>query len=185
MADSVNNFVRNTESITLMTREVKDIAEQTNLLALNAAIEAARAGEQGRGFAVVADEVRKLAERTAASTEQITLMINGIQQASGRAVHSMENATDCVEAGVRKATAAGEAIAAIQQGAAQVVSHIAEISSSLREQSSNVQVVASSTELIARMAEENHDAVAVLSAATERLNELAGTLRESMARFRV
>ena len=66
-----------------------------------------------------------------------------------------------------------------------MVSHIAEISSSLREQSSNVQVVASSTEQIARMAEENHDAVAVLSAATERLNELAGTLRESMARFRV
>src|SRR5574343_1602136 len=89
MADSVNNFVQNTESITQMTREVKDIAEQTNLLALNAAIEAARAGEQGRGFAVVADEVRALANRTQTSTEEIQAMIAKLQGGVGAAVKAM------------------------------------------------------------------------------------------------
>lgn len=100
---------------------IRGIADQTNLLALNAAIEAARAGEQGRGFAVVADEVRNLAARTASATEEIVAMVSQNNRMAQTAVVNMENSRDRVRQGVELANRAGNAIADIDAGARQVV----------------------------------------------------------------
>ena len=122
------------EQISSIVSVIKDVADQTNLLALNAAIEAARAGEQGRGFAVVADEVRKLAERTASSTTEISTMIDSIKTVSKEAVESMAQAVSLVDVGVRRAGEASEAIKKIGGESAQCVTLVQEITSALSEQ---------------------------------------------------
>jgi aerotaxis receptor len=134
---------------------IKDIADQTNLLALNAAIEAARAGEQGRGFAVVADEVRKLAEGTAQSTTQISAMVEGIQRRTRAAVGDMGTVVGQVQSGVRSAETLGESIAGIRDKAANVVSAVTEIRHALEEQAYAAREIAGQVEHIAHMSEEN------------------------------
>jgi methyl-accepting chemotaxis protein len=191
IADSVATSARTIEElgersgqISAIVGVIGDIAAQTNLLALNAAIEAARAGEQGRGFAVVADEVRKLAERTANSTKEISEMVQAIQHGTRGAVEGMEQGVERVNEGVLRAQRAGEAMGSIREAADQVLSTVAEISHALREQSVASAEIAKQVSMIARMAEENGTAVGSNHQTASRLGELATTLLGNVSRFR-
>ena len=173
------------DRIGVLMSEIQGIADQTNLLALNAAIEAARAGEQGRGFAVVADEVRKLAERTAQSTHEISHMIARIQERTQDAVTNMERGVDEVSEGVELATQASTAIDRIQQGAAQVSSAVGGISDTIREQSLASSNVAQGLETIAQMTEANNLEAQHTASAAEKLHAEARSLQESVQQFKV
>ncbi|NLW36932.1 methyl-accepting chemotaxis protein [Syntrophorhabdus aromaticivorans] len=132
---------------------INDIADQTNLLALNAAIEAARAGEQGRGFAVVADEVRKLAERTANATSEIGSMIGAIQEGVSQAVGSMESATRKVEAGVELSNSAGQSLRLIVQSVEQLQLMVQQIASATEEMSATSEQITRDIEQIASVSQ--------------------------------
>ncbi|MFV0662935.1 methyl-accepting chemotaxis protein [Denitromonas sp.] len=165
------------QRISHVVQVIREVAEQTNLLALNAAIEAARAGEQGRGFAVVADEVRKLAERTAQATTDISDMIATMQSSSGAAVSTMERAVQRVGDGVALASQAGASMQAISGGTQRAVSAVNEISSALREQSVASNEIAANVERIAQMSEENSVSTRQAQTTAEQLQALAeGTL---------
>ena len=184
-ASAVEELGRRSDEISSIVEVIKEIADQTNLLALNAAIEAARAGEQGRGFAVVADEVRKLAERTGKSTQQISSMIVSIQDETQAAVEAMKAGVAKVGRGVELTSQAGDAMAEVRRGADQVVDVVRDISEALREQTAASTDIARNVETIAQMAEENSAAVAENHATTEQLEKLAAALQSEVARFRV
>jgi methyl-accepting chemotaxis protein len=181
---SINHLGEESKKISDIVNTIKEIADQTNLLALNAAIEAARAGEQGRGFAVVADEVRKLAERTGASTLEITSMIGKIQVETKEAVAGMQEGTERVKGGVAMAQQAGESMANIRDGAQQVLASVSEISTALGEQSSAGGQVAKGVEQIAQMADENSSAVAEIAVTAEELAHLADSLQQAANQFK-
>ncbi|MBI2308219.1 MAG: methyl-accepting chemotaxis protein [Rhodocyclales bacterium] len=184
-AQSVEDLGRRSDEISAIVGVIREIADQTNLLALNAAIEAARAGEQGRGFAVVADEVRKLAERTGQSTQEIGEMIASIQGETRLAVDNMKIGVDRVARGVELSSRAGDSMAEISAGAAQVVEVVREISEALAEQSSASADIARNVETIAQMAEQNSAAVGENHATVAQLEQLARDLQNEVARFRV
>ncbi|BAN35862.1 methyl-accepting chemotaxis sensory transducer [Sulfuricella denitrificans skB26] len=133
-ANAVEELGRNSDQIGAIVAVINEIAGQTNLLALNAAIEAARAGEQGRGFAVVADEVRKLAEKTSSATAEIGGMIQAIQQKTGEAVRTMNAGTADVKEGVENAREAGNSLRNIVESAEQVTAMVQEIASATQIQ---------------------------------------------------
>jgi len=164
---------------------IKDISDQTNLLALNAAIEAARAGEQGRGFAVVADEVRKLAERTGKATDQITTMIRAIQGDTHSVVGSMQLITPQVALGVEKATKAADALHQISEGAAATLEKIREVAHSTSEQSEANSSVATNVERIAHMVEESAMSVQAARDNVLELERLSRELNSVVSRFKV
>jgi len=184
-AQIIQTLGDHSSQISAIVRTIKDIADQTNLLALNAAIEAARAGEQGRGFAVVADEVRKLAERTTQSTQEISGMIDSIQNSTQSAIASMEEGRSRVDEGVAMACRAGESMDQIRDGAKQVVSEVNDITAALREQSAASNQVAQNVEKIAQMTEENSAAVGEIAHAARDMEHLAGQLQGAVSRFRV
>lgn len=184
-ARTIRELGRQSERITAIVGVIREIADQTNLLALNAAIEAARAGEQGRGFAVVADEVRKLAERTATSTTEIGDMVAAIQGGTKAAVADMEAGVARVGKGVELAREAGGSMTEVERGAEQVRATVTDISVALNEQSTAAADMARNVEHIAQMAEQNSAAVSATATTAQRLEALSRALQHEVAHFQV
>jgi len=184
-AETIKKLGRSSEEIGTIVSVINDIADQTNLLALNAAIEAARAGEQGRGFAVVADEVRKLAERTTKATKEISGMINTIQSETGKAVDAMAEGTQKVENGVTLANQAGDALKQIVTGVENVTDMISHIATSAEEQSSTTDEISRNMDSIAEVAKSNVSAIGEVANATNEMARLAAELKDVVANFRI
>ena len=184
-AEQVESLGHRSEEIGRVTSVIKEIADQTNLLALNAAIEAARAGEQGRGFAVVADEVRKLAERTARATQEIADMTLSIQNETQTAVAGMRSGAQQVAEGVQLANATEESLRQINLEMGKTTEMVGEISHASNEQQSAMVQLAQNVERVANMTEKNVVVVDQTSATVDRLNAVVTRMRKSTTQYGV
>jgi len=164
---------------------ISDIAEQTNILALNASIQASMAGEAGRGFAVVADEVQRLAERAANATKQIEVLVRTIQTDTNEAVVSMERSTTDVVVGALLAENAGAALQEIEQVSNQIASLVQNISASARGQSSAAQNIARNMQVLREISAQSADSTSATSQAIVKLADLSAALRKSITGFRL
>jgi methyl-accepting chemotaxis protein/methyl-accepting chemotaxis protein-3 (ribose and galactose sensor receptor) len=184
-AQMIEGLVAHSKEIDNIAALINDIAGQTNLLALNAAIEAARAGEQGRGFAVVADEVRKLAERTASATQNILQTTHSVQQDTAAAVQKMDEVGGMIESGVMQTEQAAAALHSIHNSSRELLKQIREVSSAMQEQSKASTDIAANVERIASMVEQSNDAIATAHPLVRQLDQLASQLQQSTANFKL
>ncbi len=184
-ANSITQLAKSADQIGEIIGVIDDIADQTNLLALNAAIEAARAGEQGRGFAVVADEVRKLAERTGKATGEITEMIKGVQSETAGAVNSMQAGLQQVDRGRELADNAGNSLNEIVTMAQRVTDMIAQIATASEEQSAAAEQISKNIEHINTVTRETATGAEQSAAAAEELNRQAEGLQQMVSRFKL
>jgi hypothetical protein len=184
-ASVVSSLGRKSEEIGQIISVINDIADQTNLLALNAAIEAARAGEHGRGFAVVADEVRKLAERTTQATEEVSRSIREIQNETGTAVSKMQAGTQKVTAGVQLATSAGDALSKITASSEGLRSMVQSIAAAAEQQSAASEQISRSVAQISAVTRESAEGASQSASAASQLSSQAELLQSLVGRFKV
>ena len=184
-AVTIQQLEQDSEAITTVVDVIKGVAEQTNLLALNAAIEAARAGEQGRGFAVVADEVRTLASRTQQSTDEINQMIEKLQHGSHHAVESMDQSREQARAAVDQATLAGESLGTIAAAVARIDDMSNQIAGAAEEQGVVAEEVNRNIVRISDMAGNALEGAEQAATASQELERLAGKLTDIVAQFKI
>ena len=182
---TVEKLGQSSDQIGEIIQVINDIADQTNLLALNAAIEAARAGEQGRGFAVVADEVRKLAERTSKATKEIAVMIKQIQTDTHGAVDSMKAGTEEVSNGIKLVNEAGETLNQIITGAEEVVEVVAQVASVTEEQSSAAEEIDINMQGITQVINENAEGIMQIAKSAEELTLMTDNLKKLISHFTI
>ncbi|MDR6924617.1 methyl-accepting chemotaxis protein [Pseudomonas sp. BE134] len=183
-ATVINTLGQRSQEIGGIVGVITSIAEQTNLLALNAAIEAARAGEQGRGFAVVADEVRNLASRTRQATDEISGMISSIQQETGNAISTMEQGNVLMQEGLARNANVASALARIDEQSRSAGQQFAAITTATQEQSSTATLLSSNLQSIALANSEQREVVSNLAVTAKELESLAAGLRHEVDRFR-
>jgi len=182
-ASSIRELETNSGQVSSVINVIREIADQTNLLALNAAIEAARAGEQGRGFAVVADEVRKLAERTARSTQEISSTIQTMVTLSQHATAQMQSAEQLVDTGVKRADQADQAIKRIGETSSGTSNMVSEISAAISEQGEASNNIATQVERTAQMSEQASAAAHSTAANAAHLDKLAREQIATLSRY--
>ncbi|NWG86818.1 MAG: methyl-accepting chemotaxis protein [Hydrogenophilaceae bacterium] len=185
IAVSVRAFIQSAGVITNMTQQVKDIADQTNLLALNAAIEAARAGEQGRGFAVVADEVRKLAEKSASAASEIDSVTIALNQQSSGVDASIETGTSALASSLDLVEGVAMVLSEANHAVQQASSGVSNIATAVKQQSAASSHIAENIEQIALMAKKNAMTISQTTEAAQHLRELSQRLQAAVSHLKV